>query len=268
MPGRRLTVLAAAALALALVAAAAAPAAEAKGKLTSFESKISSGSSGSKIRISGGDGKAALAVLLVRFFVEVFPYLVVPQRYFEYAPYPYCNGQDYLMYGYGEGVVTRPVTFETRGGYHADLEGIHGFRAYAKARLSCYFTLDFDAFHHIEPSDGGLEDSLTFAKVDALFNIANTSAFDLDFGFGWSYVEGLGIHGGANVKITGDVFPVPPLGIHFMAAANVFGHAEVLETELALGIFFFNMEVRAGYRSMWIEDVSVHGPLVEVALWF
>jgi len=240
--------------------------AEADGKLESFGKAL--GSSSKSKSLSSDSLEHLLVELALRFFIDIFPYLIMPERIFQYAPYPYANNdRDYLIYKGGKGLRSKPVAFELRSAYHADLDGVHALRTYAKARLSCYFTMDFDLMHHFELNRGGNSDELTFYKLNALFNIANTSIMDLDFGFGLSYIDQLGIHSGGNVKITCDLFPVMPLGLHIMLAASAFTSATVYETEFSLGLFFRNIEIRAGYRAMWVEDITIQGPLMSLAVW-
>jgi hypothetical protein len=241
--------------------------AEADGKLKSFGKTLSSSSKSTSL--SADSLELLIIELALRFFIDIFPYIILPERIFQYAPYPYANnGRDYLTYKGGEGLRSKPLAFELRSAYHADLDGVHALRTYAKARLSCYFTMDFDLIHHMELNRGGDADELTFFKINALFNIANTSIMDLDFGFGLSYIDQLGIHSGGNVKITCDLFPGMPLGLHIMLAANAFTSATVYETEFSLGLFFRNIEIRLGYRAMWVEDITIQGPLMGLAVWF
>jgi hypothetical protein len=252
----------------------------ADGKLRSFESRVSGktvkstkllGSKKSSSRSSTGE--AILIQLLAEFFIHVVPYLVMPVYYFEYSSYPYQFGHGYLVYGEGgpfmpwHDVAPRQVAWEMRAGYQLDLDGIHSWRFYTKARFTCYFTADLDVRHYFEPRGGDDFDDMLFFSLDGLFNIFNSPVLDFDLGLGFSYIEGIDVYGGLNVKFTGDIFPRQPLGIHFAAAAHGFQDAVVYETDFEMGLFFRNVEIRAGYRSTWVEDVAIHGPIVEVAFW-
>ncbi len=248
----------------------------ADGKLGGFKSKVSSGKvfGGGKISGSGAStAEAILIELMVELLIQFFPYIVLPQYYFEYCSYPYEYDWGYLVYG-SDGPFTpidaefsSPVAFEFRGGYGVDFDGVQSLRAFGKARLSCYFNLDADFLQYFELERDGSSVNLSFFKFDGLFNVFNSPVLDLDWGFGVSYMDG-GVLAGINLKFTGDIFPRKPLGIHFMACANAFEAAEVYETECMLGLFFKNIEVRAGYRAMWVEDIRIHGPIVEIAIWF
>ncbi len=271
---------AAVALAAVLIIALAAGTASADGKLGSFKSKVSSSkiAGGGKSGGGGGGGGGGRAEeLLIRLFVELliefFPYLVLPNYYFEYCSFPYEYDWGYLVYGSDgpfepiEAEASRPVAFELSGSWHVDFEGVQAVKLYGKARLSCYITADADFLQYFELDEGGESTELSFFKTDCLFNVFNSPVLDLDWGLGFSYMN-VGILGGANTKFTGDVFPHKPLGIHFMACANFFEGAEVYETEFSMGVFFRNLEIRLGYRAMWVRDLRIHGPLISVAIWF
>jgi hypothetical protein len=213
------------------------------------------------------------------FWGEVFLFLLrvtlFPLFPFEHQMFPYRYGEGYMVYPYRDSPFdtayarkSKPLAWEVRGSYQLDLDGVHALRFLAKMRCTCWISFDLDVTHYFEPRDGGGWDELTFSKLDADFNVLTTPNLDLDLGLGVAYVEGLGIYGGANAKITGDVFPVKPWGIHFAAGASAFGTATIYETEFAVGLFFNHLEIRAGYRSTWVEDVSIHGPYVGISLWF
>lgn len=280
MTRRMLTLLLAAALLaspLWLAAAGTAPSARAEeeGKLGKLESALKGGkksSSSSSLKPS----EALLAHLIVEFFVHVAPYLLFPFHRFHYQGYPYEIAEGYLEY-YGDTpwsdpaevpLTAHPVTFEIRGGYLVDSPELQGWRFYGKTRLSWAFNLDVDVTQFKEWRTFPDFDTLTFTKIDGLFNISNSPWHDIDLGFGLSYIDGIDVFGGLNVKLTGDIFPVRPLGIHFSACANGFEGGTLYETEFALGVFIRRFELRLGWRSLWVGDIEIHGPISEVCIWF
>jgi hypothetical protein len=245
----------------------------ADGKLGKLESKLKSGSS--RRSYSGGE-KALIAHLLIDFFVHVAPYLLFPRDKFYHQGYPYELGDGYLEFigdsrfaRPGGGMfIAHPVAFEARGGYQIDSAELHGYRFYGKARLSWAFNLDVDVTQFREWRSLYAFDTLTFTKFDGLFNLSSSPWHDIDLGFGFSYLDGVDLFGGVNAKITGDIFPGQPLGIHFSAAANAFPGGTLMETEILLGIFLKRVELRLGWRALWVEDVEISGPITEVAIWF
>lgn len=249
----------------------------AEGKLGKFEAKLKSGGgSGRSVRVSGGD-KALLAYLFVEFFVHVAPYLLFPQYRFHYQDFPYATDEGYAQY-YGDTpwsppgspppLYTRPIAFELRAGYLVDSPDLHGYRIYGKARFSWAFNMDVDVMQLREWTSSTTFDALTFTKVDGLFNLTTSPWHDIDLGFGFSYLDGVDLFGGVNVKITGDIFPRRPLGIHFSGAANAFSGGTLMETEFALGLFLQRFELRVGWRALWVDDLEIHGPMAEAAVFF
>jgi len=213
-----------------------------------------------------------------QFIIEItvlgLYWLFTPHYYFEYPEYPYEHEYGYPVFhpdspfNSCDFETCRPFAFEASLAYHVDFEGVHCGRFYAKARLSCYFNVDFDAHHYFEPSDYNQGDQLNFFKVDALFNVFNRPTLDFDIGFGYSYIEGIGYYHGGNAKFTCDIFPAKPVGIHFSGCANWFEGGTLYETEAKIGIFLQRYEIRIGYRAIWIASVRVHGPILEFAVWF
>jgi hypothetical protein len=253
-------------------------AAAGEGKLGSIESKIKGGGSRSGGHRSGGAsaGEALLAELLVEFFIHAAPYLLFPQWPFYYQAYPYQMSRGYLEY-YGESPFTAPgdvpmaarqVTFELRGGYLVDSADLHGYRFFGKTRLSYLFNMDADVTEFWEWLPDSTFDTMTLLKIDGLFNISNSPLHDLDLGIGASYLDGVDLYGGLNVKLTCDIFPVKPVGLHFTSCASAFEGRTLYETEAAVGLFLRNFELRVGYRAIWVEDVEIHGPMMELAIWF
>jgi hypothetical protein len=223
-------------------------------------------------------GKKARDNSLEQFILECtilgLYWLFTPQYYFEYSEYPYEHEYGYPVFHPDSPFnsldfeTCRPFAFEAALAYHVDFEGVHCGRFYAKARLSCFFNIDFDAHHYFEPKDYSQGGQLNFVKIDALFNVFNRPTLDFDIGFGYSYIEGLGYYHGGNAKFTCDIFPRKPIGIHFSGCANWFEGGTLYETEAKIGLFWQRYEVRAGYRAIWIESVRIHGPILELAVWF
>jgi len=244
----------------------------ADGKLGKMEGKLKIGSS----RSFSGNEKALIVYLLVDFFVNVAPYLLFPRDKFTHQGYPYELGDGYLEFvgdsryarPGGGPFMAHPVAFELRGGYHIDSPELHGYRFYGKARLSWVFNVDFDVTQFREWRSPYSFDTLTFTKVDGLFNLSSSPWHDIDVGFGLSYLDGVDLFGGLNVKITGDIFPRAPLGIHFQATASAFPGGTLMETEILFGVFLRRVELRLGWRALWVDDIEIHGPITEVAIWF
>ncbi|MCU0722062.1 MAG: hypothetical protein MUC63_00330 [Planctomycetes bacterium] len=251
----------------------------AEGKLGAIQAKAkgaSSSRSGGGRSTGGSAGEAILAELLVEFLVRVAPLLLFPQYPFYYQAYPYQNRRGYLEY-YGDSPFTAPgevpmaarqIVFETRGGYLIDSADLHGYRAFGKVRLSHWFNVDADVTEFREWRPDSTFDRMALIKIDGLFNVSNSPVHDLDLGFGFSYLDGVDLYGGLNVKLACDVFPARPLGLHFSSCASAFEGGTLYETEAAVGLFLRNVELRVGYRAIWVEDVRIHGPMMELAVWF
>ncbi|MHC5036590.1 MAG: hypothetical protein ACYTHM_04695 [Planctomycetota bacterium] len=247
------------------------------GKLGSLEGALKGGkSSGSRGLKLSSSSKGVIASLLVDFFVHVAPYLLFPRHRFTYQGYPYEFNEGYLQYD-GQSPYAAPetvplhpraVAFELRGGYMIDSRDLHGYRFYGKARLSWAFNLDFDFTQFREWTNPDTSETLTLIKCDGLFNISNSPWHDIDLGLGFSYIDGVDFFGGVNAKLTGDIYPHRPWGIHFAACANAFPGGTLFETELAVGFFLERVELRVGWRALWVDDVEIHGPMSSVALWF
>jgi hypothetical protein len=121
-------------------------------------------------------------------------------------------------------------------------------------------------FHEWEIPSGFTE--LTFTKLDILFNVSNSPWHDLDFGFGISYMEGIDLFGGPNAKATLDIFPVRPIAFHAAWASSGFEGGTLHEAEIGMGVLIRNVEIRFGYRLLWVEDIEIGGPYGGVAFWF
>ncbi|MHC4599697.1 MAG: hypothetical protein ACYS47_11890 [Planctomycetota bacterium] len=248
----------------------------AEGKLRGLESKLrgKSPSIKKKTRLSKSEG--LLVYFLVDFLVNIAPYLLFPRHRFHYQDFPYADGEGYPVF-FGDSpyaspdtvpLATRQVAFELRGEYQVDSPELHGYRVYGKARLSWAFNVDADVTQFREWRNLYVFDTLTFIKVDGLFNISNSPWHDLDLGFGVSYLDGVDLFAGLNAKLTGDIFPHRPLGIHFAACANAFSGGVLYETEFAVGVFLRRFEFRLGWRALWVGDIEIHGPMTGLAIWF
>jgi hypothetical protein len=248
----------------------------AEGKLRSLESKL--GGKGPSLKGKGSltKGGGLLVYFLVDFLVNIAPYLLFPRHRFHYQDYPYAWGEGYPVF-FGDSpyappdtvpLSTRQVAFELRGEYQIDSAELHGYRVFGKARLSWAFNVDFDVTQFREWRNLHTFDTLTFIKIDGLFNISSSPWHDLDLGFGVSYLDGVDLYGGLNAKLSGDIFPHRPLGIHFAACANAFPGGVLYETEVALGIFLRRFEFRVGWRALWVDDIEIHGPMTGIAIWF
>ncbi|GEM_PF-2792565 len=246
-------------------------------KLGKLESALKGegGKSGSKSSLSSGE-KGLIAYLLVDFFVNVAPYLLFPRYKYYYQNYPFELGDGYLEY-FGDTPYSEPeyvplnarqITFELRGGYLIDSAELHGWRFYGKTRLSWAFNVDLDFTQLKEWQEDGDFKTLDFTKIDGLFNLSNSPWHDVDLGLGFSYLEGVELYGGGNAKLTGDIFPVKPLAFHFTGGANLFPGGTLFEVEAAVGVFLQRFEFRLGWRSLWVENIEIHGPMSEIAIWF
>lgn len=226
-----------------------------------------------------------LVIYLIAALVEGGGYLF-PAYPYVYQHYPYESDRGYQVF-YGEapwsvGPLPPPgtthVTFEFRGSYFYHDPGLHQGRAFGKLRLSRWFNLSGQATGIFDPNDEMLIPDFTYSSVEAGFNISESPWHDIDLSFGAAYVECLDeddplapifdLEGGALMRLSGDIFPVRPLGLHFSLAASVFENGGFFEAETAVGFFLGPLELRLGYRGVWIDIYEFHGPMFEIAIWF
>ncbi|MHC4777927.1 MAG: hypothetical protein ACYTFG_05030 [Planctomycetota bacterium] len=243
----------------------------AEGKIKKLEGKLKDRKGGS---ISKADG--LLVYFLVDFFVNIAPHLLFPEHKYNYQEYPYATGEGYPIYlgasphGAPDTIplTARQITFELRADYHVDSAELHGYRFFGKTRLSWAFNVDFELTQFKEWKNLYTFDVLTLGRVDGLFNVSSSPWHDVDLGFGVSYIDGLDFFAGLNVKLSGDIFPHRPFGIHFSACANAFEGGVLYDTELAFGVFLRRFEFRVGFRAIWVDGMEILGPMTGIAIWF
>ncbi|MBI4230353.1 MAG: hypothetical protein HY608_05920, partial [Planctomycetes bacterium] len=169
--------------------------------------------------------------------------------------------------GYGEPQNGHLVAGTVGASYQRVSSTIEAHRVEARVRTAWRLGGDF-AYTEFDEDLGDSRDVLRMRAGHLTYDFARNDWWTFTSGLGWKTLKGQEINEGIDFTYRAECYPVRPWVFDFtFEAASVSGDL-LGEVSLGGGVVLKNLQVRAGYRTLFSDGTDLSGPEAGLVVWY